>query len=123
MKGLLVTVDGKVSVREYGEPLYKTIGEDVGGYIEIVHPEMLFAPYVMVVNEEGLLQDLRLNLLGSKLYGTPRHGYAIVGNVVFMKEGINEDGEPDILGLDGGDIEFLRRLCLRHVPLLEMVGV
>lgn len=54
MKGILVTTDNTAEIRDFEAPLYKTIGEAVGGYIEIVHPMGLADPLVMVVNEEGL---------------------------------------------------------------------
>ena len=78
--------------------MYQTVGKVVGGYIEIVHPVNLNDPYVMIVNEEGLLHQLPMNVYGSFLYGLLSHGQPIVGTVVFMKEGYR-DGEPDIVGL------------------------
>lgn len=107
MKGILVTTDNVMSVQEYGEPLYQTVGKSVDGYIEIVHPRGLKEPYCMIVNEEGRLQDLPFNAVGSILYGTPQHGEPIVGNMVIMKEGY-KDGEPDIVGLEDRDIDYLK---------------
>jgi len=39
---------------------------------------------VMLVDEEGLLKSLELNILGSWLYETDKHGYPIAGNVLFV---------------------------------------
>lgn len=103
MKGIVIKTDGDMSVKEFGEPLYQTVGAEVGGHIEIVFPRGLLKPYLMVVNEEGLLQNLKLNGIGSVLYGTPKHGQPIVGNVVIMKGGI-VNGEPDIVGLNDDEI-------------------
>lgn len=98
MKGIVITTDNLMRIEDFGAPQHETIGKAVGGWIEIVRPRLLQRPYCMVVNEEGLLHNLPLNLYGSYLYDTPRHGSPIVGNVVILKEGI-VDGEPDFVGL------------------------
>lgn len=103
MKGIVIKTDGNMSVKEFGEPPYQTVGAEVGGYIEIVHSRGLPEPYLMIVNEEGLLQKLELNEIGSVLYGTQVHGQPIVGNVVIMKDGF-VNGEPDVVGLDDDEI-------------------
>lgn len=115
MKGIVIKTDGNMSVKEFGEPLYQTVGAEVGGHIEIVFPRGLLKPYLMVVNEEGLLQNLKLNGIGSVLYGTPKHGQPIVGNVVIMKGGI-VNGEPDIVGLEDGEISEML------IPLMRAVS-
>lgn len=106
MKGLVINTDSLMHTEEYAAPLYETIGKTVGGWIENVHPKLLPAPYCMVVNDEGLLLGLPLNLLGSVLYETFLHGNPIVGNIVILKEGFVE-GERDFIGLDDDDIKFL----------------
>lgn len=110
MKGLVITTKCEMRVQEFAEPAYKSIGEAVGGWIEIVHPVRLGRPYCMVVNEEGLLRNLSMNIFGSFLYRTDIHGSPIVGDIVLLKEGINSDGEYDLLGLTDQDIEYLRIL-------------
>lgn len=97
-KGIVITAKDEISIREFDRPLYQSVGEAVGGYIEIVHPIGLNRPFVMIVNEEGLLLNLELNALGSLMYGTLAHGNPIVGDLVVMKEGWTEDG-PDLVGL------------------------
>ena len=82
MKGLVITTDNLMRTEEYTAPLHESIGKTVGGWIEVVHPKLLPAPYCMIVNEEGLLLGLPLNLLGSILYESFRHGNPIVGNLV-----------------------------------------
>lgn len=109
MKGVLVTTDDKVEIRDFPEPLFKTVGEAVGGYIEIVHPRYLQAlgrDFIMIVNEEGRILELELNALGSALYGTLEHGQPILGNIVIMKEGF-VDGEPDLVGLTDEEAQDL----------------
>lgn len=106
MKGIVVTTNNIASVKDFGEPLYQTIGEAVGGYIEIVRPRGLERPMVMIVNEEGKLNDLPINILGSSLYGTAQHGEPIVGDIVIMQEGF-VNGEWDVIGFPDEVIEVL----------------
>ena len=107
MKGVVVTTDLEVRVEDFEEPLYKTVGSAVGGYIEHVKPARLRHPYCMIVNEEGRLLDLPLNYVGSYFYGTDQHGEPIVGNIVVMKDGYR-NGEPDIVGLDDSEVERVK---------------
>lgn len=106
MKGIVISTENQLTVRDFGAPLYKTIGEAVDGWIEIVRPGGLKSPYVMVVNEEGLIKELPINIAGSILYGTPAHGSPIVGNIVIMKEGWTDEGK-DILGLSDEEVVTL----------------
>lgn len=99
MKGVVVTTINTMYVKDFGEPLYKSLGEEVGGRIEVVHPRELKAPLTMIVNEEGRLEGLPQNAFGSFLYGTPIHGEPIVGNIIILQEGF-VNGEWDIIGLD-----------------------
>lgn len=98
MIGLLVTTDNEMSKVEYDAPNYDIINDAVGGWYEHVHPKGLEYPYCMMVNEEGLMHRLPLNLLGSLLYGTQQHGQPIVGNIIILKEGYYA-GEPDVIGM------------------------
>ena len=107
MKGIVVTTKCEMRVQEFSNPAYKSIGEVVEGWIEIVHPVRLKRPYCMVVNEEGLLLNLPMNVFGSYLYGTGNHGSPVAGNIVLLKRGINSDGEYDLLGLTEQDIKYL----------------
>lgn len=107
MKGIVITTNNEMRVQEFSEPVHRSIGDAVGGWIEVVHPKRLEYPYCMVVNEEGVLRKLPINSFGSFLYGTDTHGWPIAGNAVLMKEGYNSDGELDILGLNEQDIKYL----------------
>ena len=119
MKGIVITTSNISLVKDFGDPLYQTAGKAVDGYIEIVHPMALSKPYVMIVNDEGLLRGLPMNLTGSMLYGTPMHGSPIVGTIVIMKDGFR-NGEPDIVGLDDDDIENLaKKLSLKLIDVNE----
>lgn len=99
MKGIVVTTSNTMYVKDFVEPLYKSLGKEVGGRIEVVHPRELRVPLNMIVNEEGRLEGLPQNALGSFLYGTPIHGEPIVGNIIILQEGF-VNGEWDIIGLD-----------------------
>ena len=107
MKGIVITTKNEMRVQEFSEPAHRSIGDAVGGWIEVVHPKRLEYPYCMVVNEEGVLQKLPINSFGSFLYGTDTHGWPIAGNAVLMKEGYNSDGELDILGLNEQEIKHM----------------
>lgn len=118
MKGIVISTENQLTVRDFGAPLYKTIGEAVDGWIEIVRPGGLKSPYVMVVNEEGLIKELPINIAGSILYGTPAHGSPIVGNIVIMKEGWTDEGK-DLLGLSDEDVVTLTN---KLVSLFQRAG-
>lgn len=119
MKGIVVTTDLNVRIEEFGDPLYKTVGTAVGGYIEHVKPARLRHPYCMIVNEEGRLIDLPLNPIGSFFYGTDQHGEPIVGNIVIMKDGYR-DGERDIVGLNDVEAEEIKNIILGLMKTLPM---
>lgn len=110
MKGVVFTTDGKMFVKEFEQPLHKSIGEVVGGWIEVVHPRGLKPPFCFICNEEGLLQNLPLNPIGCVWYRTAEHGHPIVGNIVVMKEGMTDDG-PDIVGLTDEEITEIKAMA------------
>lgn len=107
MKGIVITTKNEMWVQEFSEPAHRSIGDAVGGWIEIVHPMRLDRTYCMIVNEEGMLRNLPINKFGSFLYGVDRHCVPIFGDIVLLKEGINSDGEPDILGLNEQEIKHM----------------
>lgn len=107
MKGIVVTPDMEISVQDFPEPLYKTVGAVVGGWIEHVLPVNLDPPYCLICNEEGLLKGLPANPIGSWLYGTQEHGQPVVGTVVIMKDADIGDGEMDIVGLTDDEVDEL----------------
>lgn len=118
MKGIVVTTDLEIRIEEFSDPLYKTVGSAVGGYIEHVKPARLRHPYCMVVNEEGRLLDLPLNYVGSYFYGTDQHGEPIVGNIVIMKDGYR-GGEPDIVGLNDVEAEQIKDVIIDLIEPLH----
>ena len=118
MNGIVITTDNRLTVRDFDAPLYKSVGAAVGGWIEIVHPFGLKNPFVMVVNEEGLIKGLPENTVGCLLYGSHLHGSPIVGNIVIMKEGWTEEGK-DLLGLSDDEIT---KLTKDLVELFQLAG-
>lgn len=110
MRGVVVTTNNELYVKEFTPSLYQSIGEVVGGWIEIVRPRGLKHRLVMVVNDEGLLRNLPLNVFGSILYGTQIHGSPIVGDIVFMKEDYTVDG-LDFVELTDSDIQEIKVLA------------
>lgn len=106
MKGIVVTTDNVIEVRDFSRPLYESCADILGGFIERVSPRGLSNPYCMLVNDEGLILDLPINYIGSILYGTAQHGCPICGNMIIMKTGWTPDG-PDIVGLEDSDIDAL----------------
>lgn len=118
MKGIVVTTDLEIRIEEFNDPLYKTVGSAVGGYIEHVKPARLRHPYCMIVNEEGRLLDLPLNYVGSYFYGTDQHGEPIVGNIVIMKDGYR-GGEPDIVGLSDVEAEQIKDVIIDLIEPLH----
>lgn len=110
MKGIVFTTDEKMFVKEFTQPLYKSVGEIVDGWIEVVHPRGLEDPFCFICNEEGLLKGLPLNPIGCVWYRTFEHGHPIVGNIVVMKEGITEEG-PDIVGLMPDEIVQIKTMA------------
>lgn len=118
MKGIVVTTDLEIRIEEFSDPLYKTVGSAVGGYIEHVKPARLRHPYCMIVNEEGRLLDLPLNYVGSHFYGTDQHGEPIVGNIVIMKDGYR-GGEPDIVGLNDVEAEQIKDVIIDLIEPLH----
>lgn len=107
MKGIVITTKNEMWVQEFSEPAHRSIGDAVGGWIEIVHPMRLEQTYCMIVNEEGMLRNLPINKFGSFLYGVDMHCIPIFGDIVLLKEGINSDGESDILGLNEQEIKHM----------------
>ena len=113
MRGVVVTTNEEMYVKDFAQPLYETIGKEVGGWIEIVHPiglKKAIHTLCFVCNEEGLPRGLPLNAFGSVLYGTPAHGNPIVGNIVIMREGM-VNGEPDFVELTDANIKWIKQLA------------
>lgn len=85
MKAVVFTTNNTAYVREFKSPMIKTAEEVVGDWVELVRP-MGLPGYLMLVNENGRLHELPINIAGSLFYGTPIHGSPIVGDIVISKD-------------------------------------
>lgn len=102
VRGLVVTTDETMYVKEFSYPLCESVGEVVGGWFEKVSPGGLGHPFCFLCNEEGMLKNLPINCIGSIWYRS-----IIVGNIVVMKLGYR-NGERDIVGLEDSEISEIK---------------
>ena len=114
MKVIYCAPDQKPELKEIGST--DEIRSLIGGWLELVRPRFLPHPFLMLVDEEGLLKDLPVNLIGSILYGLGSPS-PIVGPLVIAAEGI-VDGEPDVIGLSDQDAHDLLD---RYLPRLVQI--
>lgn len=56
MKGFVISTENKMQFKDFNEPLLLSIGTEICGYSETVHPKYLPEGFCMVVNDEGLLR-------------------------------------------------------------------
>lgn len=99
-KVITVTASNEVSIRDVDvidDSMLDGLKKIVGGWIEIVHPRGMERPLCLICDEEGLLKDKPMNMLGSLVYGFAEHGSPIVGDIAIMQDGFR-CGEPDIVG-------------------------
>jgi len=79
----LINIDGEVTQvqPENGKAFdYKELQGYIGGSIEVV-PQFKFSRKVFLVDEEGLLKDLEMNLIASGLISKPLFGNVLVLDV------------------------------------------
>lgn len=108
MKIIEIDTDCNLEILEIQGDIGSFIRDRLGGYMEIVHPKRLDPPYVMIVDEEGLLKDLPENFVGCWLYETDKHGVPIVGKILIAKIQRLPDGDLDIAGLTDEEIADLK---------------
>lgn len=109
MKGVVVTADEKMYIKDFADPLCESLANAVDGWIELVHPIRLSDPLCMIVDEEGLLKYKFPNSFGSYLYGSDLHYNPIVGDIVVMATGFR-NGELDIVGLTDNQVAYIKSL-------------
>ena len=87
MKTLKITTDNKISIIDVDLDDYRVLQQEIGGYVETVHTQIMYdyfrAPVLMLVDEEGLLKRLPINEVASHFYGYQEHGHIIAGDVIF----------------------------------------
>lgn len=88
----------------------------VGGYFEVVRPARLqhqFPHVLMLVNEEGKLRGLPLNILATYLFKCPQD--VIVGDVLLVTtEPPNPDDEPDVYAMTDDDERALENAVYEY---------
>jgi hypothetical protein len=129
LRGIVISTAGQVQIKDFPNPVYKSLGEVVGGYIDVVRPKGAIEAHLLkrnmcfVCNEEGKLQNLPVNNVGTYLYniynGTLFMRDVIVGNIVILKEGMTPEG-MDFVSLTRPDIAFLKASLNLPINLKEV---
>ena len=87
MKTLKITTDNKISIIDVDLDNYRALQQEIGGYIETVHTQIMYdyfrVPVLMLVDEEGLIKNLPANAVASHFYGCQNHGHIIAGDAIF----------------------------------------
>lgn len=86
---LIIPVEGKPykSLDFVGEPELKWLQKQVAGYIEIINLS-LAGNIQMIVDEEGLIKEKRVNLVGTLIHNLVfTTSQLIVGDVIILTEG------------------------------------
>lgn len=86
----LILGDGFPQIAVHSDDL-KFYQKHIKGLIEIVN---IFQDYVLVIDDEGKLKDLPLNIDASLLYGAPGLEDYIVGPAI-----VDKRSGPDLIGL------------------------
>lgn len=109
MMMIKITTDNQISIHDFPEgscaEQNNILREHIGPACELyehVMPKRLYkelgAPSArkscvsMLVDEEGYYHGLEVNLVGSWLYETDKHGYPILGNILIVGEKWEGDG-------------------------------
>ena len=95
----------------------------LGGYPE--HPYNGRCRPNMLVDEEGMYHNLKVNIVGSWLYQTDIHGCPILGNIIIAGETETGDG-LDFIGLSDDQFKLLmpqfERLCKKARENHEIIA-
>lgn len=111
IKGILLHNSGNrksiAEVKNYEGMVHEAIKEDIGGFMELVYPNLKKFPknFVFFCNEEGKLLNLPINYIATKIQCNPND--IIVGNVVIFKEGKDENGEIDVVDMTKEDQDMI----------------
>lgn len=127
-KMIRITVDNEMTVHDFPEGTgleqNKKIRELIGpkcSIYEHVMPQRLYTELGagrkctydygqcanMFVDEEGYYHDLPVNVVGSWLYETDKHGYPILGTILVAGEYLSEYGEINFSGLSEEQFQTL----------------
>ena len=118
MKTLKITTDNKISIINVDFEDFKAIQQEIGGYFETVHTQTMFdyfkAPVLMLVDEEGMIKNLPVNVVASHFYGFKNHGHVIAGDTI-LALALGED----MIGFGDRDSEQWMGKLLKDFPVLE----
>lgn len=95
-KMLRMTTSGEVSMVEVSG--WQEMSAAIGS--QLIERVRVTEDMAMAVDEEGLLTGREVNVTASVLYGTPKHGAPIVGDVLLGVEGYVPDE-------DGGGVDWI----------------
>ena len=90
MKTVKVTTDNKISIIDVDFSDFRSIQRVIGGHFETVRTRLMSDYFgdpsmIMLVDEEGLVKGLPVNMTGCALYGTAGHGCPIAGDLIFAR--------------------------------------
>ena len=145
-KVIVITPEGNISTKEFPSGTYREQNKQLSGMIgeacrnvEHVMPVRLYTglggypdyPYNgrcrpnMLVDEEGMYHNLKVNIVGSWLYQTDIHGCPILGNIIIAEETEKGDG-LDFIGLSDDQFKLLmpqfERLCKKARENHEIIA-
>ena len=117
MLKLIVLRPNDTQIVDAEKDLLKQLQMLVGGFIEVVHPEGLSSPYLIVVDEEGALKEnMQVNPVATFLYNlnSMQTGdiYPIMGVAVMLKEVVDKDDE------DFAALTALEAISIMHKLML-----
>lgn len=117
MKTIKITTDNKISIIDVDFGDYKAMQKAVGGYVETVSTEQMYdffkRPVIMLVDKEGRMKELELNVIGTVFNGM----VPIVGDIV-LAQPVGMYGE-DMEGI--GEPEETMQMLMQRFSFLETV--
>lgn len=117
MKTIKITAHNKISIIDVDFGDYKAMQKAVGGYVEAVATEQMYdffkRPVIMLVDKEGRMKELELNIIGTVFNGM----VPIVGDIV-LAQPAGMYGE-DMEGI--GEPEETMKMLMQRFSFLETV--
>lgn len=115
MKTIKITAHNKISIIDVDFGDYKAMQKAVGGYVEVVATEQMYdffkRPVIMLVDKEGRMKELGLNIIGTVFNGM----VPIVGDIV-LAQPAGQYGE-DMEGI--GEPEETMKMLMQRFSFLE----
>ncbi len=111
MKGLVITTEDKMQVREFGEPAYETIGRLSADGSRSYTRRACPIRSAWLSTKRGCCTVCRSTCLAA--FSTiPCATEIPFGDIVILKEGFTTPGERDFIGLDEDDVKFLGAMAV-----------